>query len=357
MVTTEEVLEVLRRVMDPELGLDIVTLQMVKEVKLEGEKVRVTIALTSKTCPLAEKIRKDAEDELIKEGINATVELTVMSGEEMAQMMEALASRGGEPGAQPVRAPTVPPPGRLPKMKIKEIIAILSGKGGVGKSSVAAMLAAELVRRGKKVGLLDADITGPSIPKMLGLTEAPFVLEGKILPVPSKTGIRVMSMNLIAGKEEAPIVWRGPLVSSAIRQFYIDVDWGELDYLVLDLPPGTSDAQLTVMQLIPVDGIVVITSPQELAGMIVSKAVNMATMMNTPVLGIIENMSYVKCPTDGTIINVFGEPKGKKFAENINAKFLGSLPLDPEISKAADTGKIEDYQSPEFKAVVDRLLE
>jgi Mrp family chromosome partitioning ATPase len=233
---------------------------------------------------------------------------------------------------------------------------VLSGKGGVGKSSVASLLAVEISRRGKKVGVLDADITGPSIPKMFGEIVSPFVMEGKIIPGISKRGVKVISMNLLVGKEETPIIWRGPLVSSAIRQFYSDVDWGTLDYLIIDLPPGTSDAQLTVMQLIPVDGVVVVTSPQELANMIVSKAVNMSQMMTVPVIGVLENMSYIKCDRCGNVMHPFGESKARIFAEKINAKFLGSLPIDPHISGAADTGLIEDYESKEFKTIADKIL-
>jgi Mrp family chromosome partitioning ATPase len=182
-------------------------------------------------------------------------------------------------------------------------------------------------------------------------------MEGQIIPGISKQGVKVISMNLLVGKEETPIIWRGPLVSSAIRQFYSDVDWGTLDYLIVDLPPGTSDAQLTVMQLLPVDGVVVVTSPQELASMIVSKAVNMSQMMTVPVIGVLENMSYIRCDRCGNLIYPFGESKARIFAEKINAKFLGALPLDPRLSVAADTGSIESYNSQEFKTIADKILE
>jgi len=348
MVTKDEVLEALKRVMDPELGMDIVSAEMVRKINVEGDSVSVTLALTSDTCPMANKLRNSAEKAIRSlEGVGkVNVELTVMSEEELNRLVEKVRSKGR----------TEQLPEKLPKKGVKSILAVLSGKGGVGKSSIAAMLAVELSQRGLKVGVLDADITGPSIPKIFGVITPPLVKEGKIIPSASKGGIKIISMNLITGDQEAPIIWRGPLVSSAIKQFYVDVDWGELDYLIVDLPPGTSDAQLTVMQLLPVDGIVVVTSPQELAGMIVSKAVNMSQKLDVPILGVIENMSYVKCTKCGEKINLFGESKGRLLAEKINAKFLGSLPIDPALSKACDEGKIEDYKSKDFQTIAKRIL-
>lgn len=348
MVSKDEVINALKGVLDPELGIDIVSLEMVRDVRVEGNSVTVVIALTTDACPLGNRIRDDAQDAVKQlEGVGSVdIQLSVMNEEERNKLMEKLKSKGK----------TTQLPSKLPKKGIKNIIAVLSGKGGVGKSSIAAMLAVELSRRGHKVGVLDADITGPSIPKIFGELAAPFVEEGKIVPSASKGGIKVMSMNLLTGEEEAPIIWRGPLVSSAIRQFYADVEWGELDYLVLDLPPGTSDAQLTVMQLLPVDGAIIVTSPQDLAGLIVSKAVHMTKMMTVPILGIIENMSYVKCPRCGEVIHLFGESKGKLLAEKINTKFLGLLPIDSALSKACDEGKIEEYSNPDFKEIVNKIV-
>lgn len=348
MVTREEVVEALRGVVDPELNMDIVSLEMVREVSVSDATVKVTIALTTDACPLAGRIKSDAEKAIatIKGVDKVDVQLAVMDEAERNRLLEKLKARGGPSQL----------PGKLPKRDIGRIIAVISGKGGVGKSSIASMLAVEILRRGKKVGVLDADITGPSIPKMFGEVVSPFVMEGKIIPGVSKRGVKVISMNLLTGEEEAPIIWRGPLISSAIRQFYTDVDWGQLDYLVVDMPPGTSDAQLTVMQLLPVDGVVVVTSPQELASMIVSKAVNMSQMMTVPVIGVLENMSYVKCERCGNIIRPFGESKARLLAEKINAKFLGSLPIDPALSTAADSGMIEEYSSKEFHAIADRIL-
>jgi len=349
MVTKEEIIKALSGVMDPEFDMNIVEMDMVRNVEISGGHVKVAIALTTDSCPMSKGIKSDAE-KAIKEitGVgDAEVILEVMNDEERERLVEKLKARGGPSQL----------PGKLPRKGIAKIIVVLSGKGGVGKSSVASLLAVEASRRGKKVGVMDADITGPSIPKMFGEIVSPFVMEGKIIPGISKGGVKVISMNLLVGKEEAPIIWRGPLVSSAIRQFYADVDWGTLDYLIIDLPPGTSDAQLTVMQLLPVDGAVVVTSPQELANMIVSKAVNMTQMMTVPVMGVIENMSYVKCDKCGNIIHPFGESKARIFAEKINAKYLGSLPLDPRLSEVADTGQIESYENKEFKAIADKILE
>jgi Mrp family chromosome partitioning ATPase len=350
MVTRQEVLDALRGVMDPEINMDIITLGMVRDVEIKGGKVAVVLALTTDACPLGNRLRKDTEEAVrsLRGVTSVNVELTVMNEEERNKLIEMLKAKGRP--APPILA-------KLPKGRIKKIIAVLSGKGGVGKSSVASMLAVEISRRAMKVGILDADITGPSIPKMFGEMASPTVVEGKIVPGMSKNGIKVISMNLLTGEEETAVIWRGPLVSSAIRQFYTDVDWGEMDYLIVDLPPGTSDAQLTVMQLLPLDGAVVVTSPQDLASMIVSKAVNMATTMSVPILGVVENMSYVKCPRCGERINLYGKPKGRLLAEKINAKFLGSMPIDPALSTACDDGKIEDYSSPEFKEIAEKILQ
>lgn len=348
MVTKEEVIEALSSVMDPELDMNIVEMDMVRNVEISGDTVKVTIALTTDSCPMSQRIKSDAEKAV--KGVpgvkSAEVVLEVMNDEQRERLIEKMKARGGPSQL----------PGKLPRKGIAKIIAVLSGKGGVGKSSIASLLAVEISRRGKKVGVLDADITGPSIPKMFGEIVSPFVMEGLIIPGVSKQGVKVISMNLLVGKEETPIIWRGPLVSSAIRQFYADVDWGTLDYLIIDLPPGTSDAQLTVMQLLPVDGVVVVTSPQELASMIVSKAVNMSQMMTVPVIGVLENMSYIKCNRCGNVLYPFGESKARIFAEKINAKFLGSLPMDPSLSAAADSGSIESYESKEFKAIADKIL-
>lgn len=227
--------------------------------------------------------------------------------------------------------------------EVKRVIAVLSGKGGVGKSFVTGSLAVELARRGNKVGVLDADITGPSIPKMLGMSgKRASGLGNLLLPEISETGIKVMSSNLLLANETDPVLWRGPVIAGAIRQFWSDTSWGPLDYLLVDMPPGTGDVALTVFQSLPVDGIVVVTSPQDLVSMIVAKAVNMADKMNVPILGIIENMSYITCPDCGKKIEVFGTSKIDEVASGYGIKVLGRLPINPALAAACDAGAIED---------------
>jgi Mrp family chromosome partitioning ATPase len=224
---------------------------------------------------------------------------------------------------------------------VKKVIGIVSGKGGVGKSSVTSMLAVTMQRREKKTAILDADITGPSIPKCFGLHERVKANDDGIFPANTKTGIEVMSTNLILEEETSPVVWRGPVIAGAIKQFWTDVIWNDIDYMFVDLPPGTGDATLTVFQSLPLDGIIIVTSPQELVSMIVSKAVEMAKLMNIPVIGLIENYSYVKCPDCGKEYSVFGESHIDEIAAKYDLKVLGKLPLDPAIASACDKGAIE----------------
>lgn len=263
---------------------------------------------------------------------------------------------GGSPGA--ATRPGPPSFQLAPGTRIKRTLAVMSGKGGVGKSAVATMLASELRRMGQEVGLLDADITGPSIPKGLGITGDVLVSpEGGAIPATSPSGIKVMSMNLILPSEEDAVIWRGPLVSGAVRQFYEQSEWGELDDLVIDLPPGTSDVPLTIMQSIELDGIVLVTSPQELVGTIVSKAKKMASALDAQVLGMVENMSYVICPSCGERISPFGESHAEKVSKAMDTQLLGRLPLDPRISILADEGRLGEYESEEISGIVRRLLE
>ena len=229
--------------------------------------------------------------------------------------------------------------------KIQKIIAVMSGKGGVGKSLVASLLATSFARDGKDVGVLDADITGPSIPKMFGLNARPSGSETGILPILSKSGIEIMSMNLLLPSEDEAVIWRGPLMSKAVTQFWEEVLWGKLDCLVIDLPPGTGDAPLTVLQLIPITGVIDVFTPQELTEMIVKKAVRMAQKMNVRVLGVVENMSYLVLPETGKKLEVFGKSKGEEMAKASGAPLLARLPIDPELAKLCDEGKIEKYSS------------
>lgn len=229
--------------------------------------------------------------------------------------------------------------------QIEKIIAVMSGKGGVGKSLVTGLLATAFAREGKDVGVLDADITGPSIPKMFGLGARPSGSETGILPVLSRSGIEIMSMNLLLPSEDEAVIWRGPLMSKAITQFWEEVLWGKLDYLVIDLPPGTGDAPLTVLQAIPISGVIDVFTPQELTEMIVKKAVRMAQKMNVRVLGVVENMSYLVLPDTGKKMEIFGRSKGEEMAKASGAPLLGQLPIDPELARLCDQGEIERYSS------------
>ncbi|TXF34918.1 Mrp/NBP35 family ATP-binding protein [Collinsella sp. BA40] len=227
--------------------------------------------------------------------------------------------------------------------EVKHVIAVLSGKGGVGKSLVTGALAVELSRAGNKVGILDADITGPSIPKMLGMSgRRAHGIGNLLLPEISTHGIKVMSSNLLLANETDPVLWRGPVIAGAIRQFWSETSWGPLDYLLVDMPPGTGDVALTVFQSLPVDGIVVVTSPQDLVSMIVAKAVNMADKMNVPVLGVVENMSYVECPDCGKKIEVFGQSHLDEVAAQYGVDVLGRLPINPAFAAMCDAGTIEE---------------
>ena len=240
--------------------------------------------------------------------------------------------------------------------QIKKVIGVVSGKGGVGKSLVTSLLALASNRKGFKTAILDADITGPSIPKAFGLKGPAEGTEDGIFPVNSENGIGVMSLNLLLPDETSPVVWRGPVIAGTVKQFWTDVIWGDVDYMFIDMPPGTGDVPLTVFQSIPVDGIVVVASPQELVGMIVEKAVNMANLMNIPVLALVENMSYMLCPDCGKKISVFGESHIDDIAQRYGVDNVAKLPIDPSITAACDTGTIEslkvDYLSELFDNVI-----
>ena len=236
---------------------------------------------------------------------------------------------------------------------VKKVIGIVSGKGGVGKSLVTGLLASEFAKKGAHTAVLDADITGPSIPKMFGTDERATGSEKGLIPVRSKGGVDIMSINLLLENPSDPVVWRGPVISGVIQQFWSEVFWGDVDYMFVDMPPGTGDVALTVFQSLPVDGIVIVTTPQDLVTMIVKKAVNMANMMNIPILGIVENMSYLECPDCGKKISVFGESHIDEVAAGYGLKVLGRLPIDPAISSACDRGDVESIDD---KWLADAVL-
>lgn len=241
----------------------------------------------------------------------------------------------------------------LPSSKIDKIVAIVSGKGGVGKSAVTSLLAAELTKKGKKVGILDADITGPSIPKAFGVTQRPGASIAGIEPIVTESGIKIMSLNLLLDDVEAPVAWRGPLIGGVIKQFYEEVMWGELDYLLFDMPPGTSDVFLTIMQMIPVDAIVTVSAPQDLVQMIVGKAVNLAKEMEKPVVGLVENMSYFECDECGKKHYIFGDTQAQEVAKKYDIPSYATLPIDPNLAKLVDAGKVEDY---DIKGAFDSII-
>jgi Mrp family chromosome partitioning ATPase len=361
MATEENVMRVLKNVKDPEIGASIVDLGMVRAVEVQGSTVHVDIALTIPNCPLRDAIR----DDVIKavsgmEGVaRVEVQLSSMTDQERDNVSQTLRNRSTEEqnNVQQTWRSRATGIDRLPKGKIGQIIAITSGKGGVGKSLVTALLAVELRRHGFSVGILDADLTGASVAKIFGVKDHPIQIPSGLAPPSSQTGIKLVSMNLLMDRDDAALVWRGPMINSAIRQLYTDLEWGELDFLLVDLPPGTSDAPLTVFQSLPLDSVLVVSSPQDLAVTIVAKAINMARIMNAPILGLIENMSYVTCPDCGGKIELFGRSKGQDASNAANIEFLGSIPVNPLISQLCDEGRIEEYKSSEFAPIAQRLIE
>ncbi len=336
--------EALAEVMDPELGRSIVELGMVQDLAYRDGVVAFTLALTTMGCPMRAQIQQDARERLLAlEGVrDVQIALREMTAAEKEQAFGRHEPEAGS--AEPYN-------------HIAHVIAVLSGKGGVGKSSVSALLAVTLRRRGYSVGLLDADITGPSIPKMLlHGDERPLASPMGILPVATVGGIKIISINLLLADPNQAVIWRGPLISGAIKQFWGDVFWGDLDYLIVDLPPGTSDASLTVMQMIPLNGIVLVTTPQSLAGMVVRKASSMAEQLDIPILGLIENMSYISCPDCGKMIEAFGPSNAAELAAELRVPLLGRLPIVPQITLLGDSGHLEEYPAEEFGPLVDKLL-
>ena len=347
MITTEQIMQALRGVQDPELGKDVVELGMVHDVEIKDARVRLTLALTTLACPLKERITNDARQALLAlDGVQEVqIALREMTPEEKERIWPRQQQQRPEAGVA------------AHLNHIQRVLAVVSGKGGVGKSSVAAMLAVALRRQGKRVGVLDADITGPSVPRMFGLHGAPPMGPLGILPAETASGIRVISINLLLPDEDEAVIWRGPLIGGAIKQFWGDVVWGDLDVLVVDLPPGTSDASLTVMQSIPLNGVVLVTSPQDLAGMVVRKAARMAWTMKIPIVGLIENMAYTVCPRCGERIEIFGPSQALRTALQLGVPLLGQLPLDPQLALRCDAGDIEGYAAEAFAPIAEKIME
>jgi ATP-binding protein involved in chromosome partitioning len=334
MLTESAIFDALRAVQEPELGRDIVTLQMVKDVAINADNdVALKIELTTPACPLKDEIERNVHAVLTPIGARG-VDITW--------------------GAMVRRAAPARPQQLLPG--VKNVIAVASGKGGVGKTTVSANLAVALAIEGASVGLLDADITGPNVPLMMGVEGQPVASpEGKITPL-ERYGVKVISIQFFV-PEGQPIVWRGPLVGGAIQQFLRDVDWGELDYLVIDLPPGTSDAQLTLAQAVPISGSLLVTTPQDVALLDVTKALAMFRRMSVPVMGIVENMSAFVCPHCGEATEIFGRGGGETFARRNELEYFGGIPLDVKVRQGGDAGVPAVAQrEPGAAAIVMRAL-
>ena len=267
----------------------------------------------------------------------------------MSECTHDCSSCSADCGSRDLRAPA------NSRSSIKRVIAVVSGKGGVGKSTVTASLAVAMAQRGHKVAILDADITGPSIPTAFGIHERATGDDTALFPAVTPGGIKVMSLNLLTANETDPVIWRGPVIAGVVTQFWTDVVWGDVDYMFVDMPPGTGDVPLTVFQSLPVDGVIVVTSPQDLVSMIVTKAVNMAKMMDVPVLGLVENMSYVKCPDCGREIHVFGESHIDEVAAKYGLKVLGKLPIEPKLAAACDRGAIELFEGDWLEPTADLI--
>jgi len=315
MLTEEQVRDSLKEVLVPSVMRSIEDLNLVREITVSDQQVKITLASTGLVID---------SQEWIKAKTRKTIEKLNKANEIVVEFTKA-----------------------IPKELnvIRHIIAVMSGKGGVGKSLVSGLIAIALRRQGCEVGILDADITGPSIPKMFGITTRPSGSESGILPVLSRSGIELMSINLLLPSEDDAVIWRGPLIGNTIKQFGEEVLWGKLDYLIIDLPPGTADAALTVMQSFPISGVIIVFTPQDLVEMIVRKAINMARKMEKRVLGVVENMSYLYVPEIDKKMEIFGRSRGEEMAQAANAPFLGQLPVDPELARLCDEGNIEIYDA------------
>ena len=325
MPTKKQIMESLETVLVPGVMRSLVKMNLVQKVSTANHRVRVTLASAALAPDVQEWLKERVEDAVGR--VSGVKEINVNFADGKPKDLN----------------------------QISHILAVMSGKGGVGKSLVASLAAVALKRRGYEVGILDADITGASIPKMFGIDARPAGSESGILPVLSKSGIEVMSINLLLPNEDDAVIWRGPLIGRAITQFWEEVLWGRLDYLIVDLPPGTADAPLTVMQTLPVSGVIIVFTPQDLTTMIVRKAVKMAGHMGKPVVGVVENMSYLYLPEIDKKIEVFGRSRGEEMAQAAKAPLLGQLPIDPALAKLCDEGGIERYDAGVIARLGDSL--
>ncbi len=343
-VTKEQILDALREVCDPEVGKSIVELQMVRDVEVLKGNVRVEILLTVKSCPLAHTIERDVREAIYRlDGVkNVEVRLETMNPEQLQKFVAQIKRRHPLAGLE----------------QVNWVVAVASGKGGVGKSSIAVQLAFALQKMGKQVGIFDADVWGPSVAKMLGLETMPEALAPGLLSAPEIHGLKVMTFGSIL-KEKQPVIWRGPMVHKAIEQLLLDTLWGVLDYLVLDLPPGTGDAAISICQIGRIDGVILVTTPQNISLLDVWKAEAMFRSMGVPILGLVENMSYFTCPNCGTKHEIFGAGGAEKFAEEEEVPVLARVPLDPELRYASDNGiaYVQEYPDREAAQALFSLAE
>jgi len=315
MISEEQLKQNLDNILIPGIMRSLGKVNMLREVRISDHRVDIDLSAKCLAEDVQTWLKSKIEDEI--KGIKGVNEVSINLNEEKPKDIN----------------------------RIRNVIAIMSGKGGVGKSLVSSLTAIALKRQGHEVGIMDADITGPSIPKMFGITSKPAFGNEVIFPVLSTSGIGVMSVNLLLPNEDEAVIWRGPLIARMITQFWEDVLWGELDYLIVDLPPGTADAPLTVLQQLPVSGIIIVFTPQDLTAMIVRKAVNMTKSLNKRLIGVVENMSYFNLPDSGKKIEIFGKSRGEEMARIAGAPLLAKLPLDPGLVELCDNGKIEEYDS------------
>jgi len=344
MPSEKDILAALEQVMDPELGRNLVELGMIHDLVIgKSGKVSFTMALTVPGCPLRDQMAASARKAVM--AVKGVKEVEINFRGMTEEERRAVTGSGST----------------LPKLNqfnhVKQVLAVMSGKGGVGKSSVTALVGAALARRKFKVGILDADITGPSIPKLFGLPPGGLrSSEQGILPGVTKTGIKIISINLLLPDEDTPVIWRGPMVSGAIKQFWTDVLWGTLDYMLVDLPPGTSDAALTVMTTLPINGVLLVTTPQQLASMVVRKALFMLNQVNVPITGVVENMSYYTCPDSGRRHEIFGPSHAAEIAEAAGVAVQAQIPIMPSVATLCDAGQIEEVRLPEIESLVEQIL-
>ncbi|MFO8010073.1 MAG: Mrp/NBP35 family ATP-binding protein [Dehalococcoidia bacterium] len=329
MATKEQVEQKLEEILVPAVLRSVTQLNLLRSIEIKENRMKITLSDAALASDVQEWLRNEIQNNLT--------------------------------GLEGVDAVAVDFEQATPKdiNKVNKVVAVMSGKGGVGKSLVTALLAIAMRRQGKAVGILDADVTGPSIPKMFGINGRPGGSDNGLLPVTSKSGIEIMSINLLLPNEDDAVIWRGPLVGKSVTQFWEDVLWGKLDYLIVDLPPGTADVPLTVMQSLPLSGVIIAMSPQDLAAMVVRKAVNMANQMSVPVLGLVENMSYFLVPETGNKVEIFGPSRVGEMASRTGAPILGQIPLDPQLATLSDKGEIEKYDSEvfnEFQEAATRVL-